>query len=76
MVLRNMFKNLYFNKINISHNCKEKDLERCGVELVTKSSKLIILRLYRVSTRDINQYTKNLHDALTQLYKLQAQILI
>ena len=53
MVLRNMFKNLYFNKINISPNCKEKDLEICD-ELVTKSSKLIILSLYRVPTRDIN----------------------
>jgi hypothetical protein len=57
---------------NISLNCKEKDMEICAVELVTKSSKFIILSLYRVPTGDINQYIKNLHDALTQLYKLQA----
>jgi len=72
MVLTNMFKNLYFNKINNSHNCKEKDLEICAVELVTKSHKLIRLSFYRVPTGDINQYIKNLHDALTQLYILQA----
>jgi hypothetical protein len=47
-------------------------MEICAVELVTKSSKLIILSLYRVLTGDINQYINNLHDALTQLYKLQA----
>jgi len=51
-------------------------MEICAVELVTKSSKLIILSLYRVPTGDINQYIKNLHDALTQLYKLQAKLLI
>jgi len=28
---------------NISHNCKEKDLEMCGVELETRSLKLITL---------------------------------
>jgi hypothetical protein len=34
-------KDLYFAKINISHNFKEKDLEICVTELETKSLKLI-----------------------------------
>ena len=36
-------KNLRFSKINTLHNCKEKDLEMCAIELETKASKLIIL---------------------------------
>jgi len=29
-------KTLYFRNFNISHNCKEKDLEICAVELETR----------------------------------------
>jgi hypothetical protein len=47
-------KDLYFSKIDISHNCKEKDLEICAVELETKASKLFTLSLYRVPTGDPN----------------------
>ena len=47
---------LYFSKINISHNCKEKDFEICATELETKSSKLIILSLHRAPTGDFNQF--------------------
>jgi hypothetical protein len=51
-------KDLYFSKIDISHNCKEKDLEICAVELEIKASKLIILSLYREPTGDFNQFIK------------------
>ena len=34
-------KDLYFRNFNISHNCKEKDLEICAVGLEPRSSKLI-----------------------------------
>jgi hypothetical protein len=44
-------KDLHFNKINISHNCKEKDLEIYATELETRSPKFIILNLYRVPTQ-------------------------
>ena len=47
---------LYFRKINISHNCTEKDLEICATVLHIKSSILIILSLYRVLTEDFNQF--------------------
>ena len=49
-------KDLHFSKINISPNCKEKDLEICAIKLETKSSKLIILNLYRAPTGDFNQF--------------------
>jgi hypothetical protein len=39
-------KYLYFSKTDISHNCKEKDLEICAIKLDTKSFKLIILSLH------------------------------
>jgi len=37
----------YFSETDISHNCKEKDLEIFAIELDTKSSKLIILSLHK-----------------------------
>jgi hypothetical protein len=65
-------KDLYFRNFNISHNCKENDLEICAVELYTRSSKLIILNLYREPTGDFNQFIKNLYDTLKRLYKPKA----
>jgi hypothetical protein len=49
-----VLKGLYFSKINISHNCREKDLEICAIELETKSSKLIIISLHRAPMSDFN----------------------
>ena len=69
-------KDLYFNKINISPNCKEKDLEICAIKLETKLSKLIILNLYRTPTRDFNQFIKMLEGALKYLHKPKAEFLI
>jgi hypothetical protein len=34
-----------FNKTDISHHCKEMDLEICAIQLETKTSNLIILSL-------------------------------
>ena len=53
-----VLKEMHFSKINISHNCKEKYLEICAIELETVSPKLIILSLYRGPTGDFNQLTK------------------
>jgi hypothetical protein len=57
-----LFEDLYSSKIDISHNCKVKDLEIYAVELETKASKLIILSLYKVPTGDFNQFIKKLDD--------------
>ena len=69
-------KDQYFRKINISHDYKEKYLEICAIELETKSSKLIILSLYGVPTRDFNQFVKNLDDALKHTHKPKMEFLI
>ena len=69
-------KDMCFSKINTSHNCKEKDLEICSIELETGSSTLIILSLYRVSTKDFNQFIKNLDDALKHPYEPKVEFLI
>jgi exonuclease III len=69
-------KDLNANKIDISHNCIEKDLEICAVELETEASKLIILSLYRAPTDDFNRFIKNLDHTLKYLYKPKAEIII
>jgi hypothetical protein len=43
-----------FNKTDISHHCKERDLEICAVQLETKAHNLIILSLYRAPSGDFN----------------------
>ena len=53
-------KDLNFNKIDISHTCREKDLEICAVELEIETSKLIVLSIYRAPTGDFNQFLKKL----------------
>jgi hypothetical protein len=45
-----------FNKIDISRYFTEQDLEMCAVQLETKTSKLIILGLYRSPSGDFNQF--------------------
>jgi hypothetical protein len=50
---------MYFSKINISYNCKYKDLKICAVEVETKPSELIILSIHRAPTGDFNQFIKN-----------------
>jgi hypothetical protein len=49
-------KNQYFYKIDISHLCKEQDLEICTIQLVTKSANLIILSTYRAPSGDIMNF--------------------
>jgi hypothetical protein len=51
-------------------------MEICAIELETKSSKLIILSLYRVLTGDFNQFVKNLNDALKRMHKPKMEFLI
>jgi hypothetical protein len=58
-------KDLSVNKIDISHNYIEKDLEMCAVELETEASKLIILSLYRAPTGDFT-VTHKLSDTIKQ----------
>ena len=69
-------KDMNVNKIDISQNCKERDLEICAVELKTKASKLIILSIYRAPTGDFNRSLKNLDDTVKYLHKPKAEFLI
>jgi hypothetical protein len=64
------------NKINITHKCREKDLEICAVEVETEASKLILLRLYRAPTGDFNKFIENLDDTLKYLYEPKTEFLI
>jgi hypothetical protein len=69
-------KDLYFSKIGISCQHKDKDLEICAIELETESSVLIILSLYRALTGDFNQCIENQDDALKPMDKSKAEFLI
>jgi exonuclease III len=65
-----------FNKIDISRHCKEQDLEICAIQLVTKSSNLIILSLYRAPSGDINEFLKRLDAILMYLYSPKSEFII
>jgi len=69
-------KDMNVNKIDILHNCREKDLEICAVELETEASKLIVLNIYRAPTGYFNQFLKKLDVALKYLYKPKTEFLI
>jgi hypothetical protein len=60
----------------MSRNCKEKDLKICAIKLEAKSSKPIILSVYRAPTGNFNQFIKNIYDALKLWYKSTGEFLI
>jgi hypothetical protein len=68
-------KDLYFNKINISPNHIESDLEIRTFELETKLFKSITLRLNTEPTGDFSQFINNLDDDLQHLLDLRAKLL-
>jgi hypothetical protein len=49
-----------YNKIDISHHCREQVLEICAIQLETKGSAFIILSLYIAPSCDFNQFIKRL----------------
>jgi hypothetical protein len=53
-----------FNKIYISHLCKEKGLKICAVQLETKTCSSIILSFYKALSRDFSQFLRGLDDTL------------
>jgi exonuclease III len=69
-------KDQYFNKIDISHLCKEQDLEICAIQLVTKSTNLIISNMYRAPSEDINEFLKRLDTILKYLYSPKSEFII
>jgi exonuclease III len=61
-------KEQHVNKIDISHHCKEQDLEICAIQLVTKIANLIILNMHRALSGDTNEFLKRLDAILKYLY--------
>jgi hypothetical protein len=49
-----------FNNTDISHHCKEQDLEICAVQLDTETSNLITLSLYRAPSGNFHQFLRGL----------------
>jgi hypothetical protein len=65
-----VLKDTHVNKIDISYNSKEKDLEICAVELETEASQIVLcLYEYRASTGDFKRFIKTLEAPLKSLYK-------
>jgi exonuclease III len=69
-------KDTRFNKIDISHHCKEQDLEMRTFKLVTKTANLIILSMYRALSGDINEFLKRLDAILKCLYSPKSEFII
>jgi exonuclease III len=65
----------HFSKIDISHHCKEQDFEICAIQLVTKTSNLIILSLYR-DCSDVNEFLRRLAATLKYLYNPKSEFII
>lgn len=63
---------VYFSKINISLNCKGKDLKFVPLNYRLATT-LFILSFYRVPTGYFNQSIKNVVDTLKLLYKPKAE---
>jgi hypothetical protein len=64
------------NKTDISHHCKEQDLEICAVKLETKACNLITLNLYRAPSGEFNRFLRELDATLKYLYNPKSEFLI
>jgi exonuclease III len=65
-----------FSKIDISHHCKEQDLEICAIQLETKNMQIIIVSLYRAPSGDFNRFLKRLDTTLKYLYNPKSEFII
>jgi hypothetical protein len=66
----------HFSKIYISHHCKEGESEICTIQLVPKTSNLIILSSYRTPSGDLNGFLRRLHTILKYLYNPKFEFII
>jgi hypothetical protein len=66
----------HFNNTDISHHCKEQDLEISAMQLVTKTENLIILSMYRAPSADIYEFLKILDVILQYLYSSKSKFII
>jgi hypothetical protein len=65
-----------FSKIDIPHHCKEQDFEICTIQLVTKTSNLIILILYGASSGYLIEFLRRLDATLKYLYNPKSKFII
>jgi hypothetical protein len=65
-----------FNKTDISHHCKEQDLEISVVQLENKTCNLITLSLHRALKGDFNLFVRGSHATLQYLYNPKPEFLI
>jgi exonuclease III len=66
----------HFSKIEISHHCKEQDFEICAIQLITKTSNIIILNLYKAPSGDVNEFLRGLDATLKYLYNPKFEFII
>jgi hypothetical protein len=65
----------HFSKIYVSHHSKEQDFEICAIQLVTKTSNLIILNLYRSPSVEDNEFQISLDATLKYLYNPKSEFI-
>jgi hypothetical protein len=65
----------HFSKIDIYHCYKAQDFEISAIQLVTKTSNLIILSLCRASSGEVNEYLRRLDEFLKYLYNPKSEFI-
>jgi hypothetical protein len=65
-----------FSIIYTSHHSKEQDFEICAIQLITKTSNLIILSLYRAPSGDVNEFLRRLDANLKCLCNTKSEFII
>jgi exonuclease III len=63
--------NQHFIKIDISQHCQER-----AIQLVIKTSHLIILSLYKALSGDVNEFLRRLDATLKYLYNPKSEFII
>jgi hypothetical protein len=69
-------KDQHFIKTDISHHCKEQDVEICAIQLVNKTGNLIIFSMYTAPSGDINEFLKRLGAVLQFQYTPKSEFII
>lgn len=67
---------LNFKNIDLSHFCKDRDLEICAVELENETYNFIIICLYRAPSGDYENFIHLLEKALEYLQKWKRECII
>lgn len=65
-----------FQKTDISHDCKEKDVKIYVIQLEIKTSNLTLVSLHRIQSENFNKFLRRLDATLKYLYSQKSEFFI